>query len=309
MRAAVLYLTKDGKYETWEFNVQTFLLKKGMPAARVAAMILAGDDMDGIIMKEPAFALDHLRNMRDFSAHVTASRKRATLAPKKRLLAVYPQRICQLTQDQLAPHRRLCEWLTENLIYSDDDRRVGNVPLRPQRTKQLYLAGCTGIGKSYLIHALEEFVQVYIHPMTEQFHATWSDQFDVILFEEFACQHPMTYMNRVLEGYPVEFKVKGAAPFIVDARRPVIILSNRLDCDLYKDADVRTRAAFLNRVEVIDFGEHPIRVDFESEDLPPAAVASCPFDLPVATAGSGAAPTADPAAPVSDAAATSEDDE
>lgn len=116
-----------------------------------------------------------------------------------------------------------------------------NIPAtnRPIKTPQLYIWGPGNIGKTSLIDFIERRYSVYKAPATEDFFDGYDDDaYDMVVFDEFAPGHNVTYLRQFLDGQSMVVRKKCSQ---IDKRRniPVILLSNRPIDEHYSDKAVQ----------------------------------------------------------------------
>lgn len=130
------------------------------------------------------------------------------------------------------------------LWFEDDCKLKGN----PLRTKQLWLYGGHGVGKSTFSAALQERVRTFLPEPFEDFYDGFSSTFDLIIYDEFIGKTPVTRMNTLADGHRTKLRQKGSQ--VIKARNiPVLVLSNYPPEELYPDD--RSRAAMVSRFTVV----------------------------------------------------------
>lgn len=76
-----------------------------------------------------------------------------------------------------------------------------------------------------MVQALSRMVKTYFVTTTEKFFDGLDDSYVLIVFDEFHGQHPITFMNQVLDGQTMNLPQKGHQ-FIKRGNQAVIVLSN-----------------------------------------------------------------------------------
>lgn len=91
--------------------------------------------------------------------------------------------------------------------------------------------------------------------MEENFFDAFDDEIhNLVVFDEFKAQHPLTFMNAFLQGGEMCLRRKGSQ-FIKTKNLPIIILSNYSPREAYsRVADVALEA-FLSRLLVVELTE------------------------------------------------------
>jgi hypothetical protein len=96
---------------------------------------------------------------------------------------------------------------------------------RPIRTTNLYIHGPPKTGKSLLFTYLNQYFKVYFAPQDEQFFDGFSNDTDIVVFDEFQSSFPATWVNSFCTGHPMSIRQKGAQ--LQKTSNPlVVILSN-----------------------------------------------------------------------------------
>lgn len=140
--------------------------------------------------------------------------------------------------------KKLVSWLTENL-------RKGHE--LPRRTKQLFIFGDSGIGKTELIYRLIDVLRVRVYWVG--YDTSWCDHYadnlyDLIVFDEFLGQWPVHRINQWLGGQVVKVPCRGGDKF-KRKNLPIIMISNKSAYDLYEKVEQPVRQAFLSRLEIV----------------------------------------------------------
>lgn len=224
------YLTKEDQTPLC-FGIDLDAAKRKQKSlfGQLAEMIKDGKSMDEIDDEMPGAVLQHKRKLDDYYQFQEAKRRRLEVRenPKKGFLH-----------------------------FEDQDLTVELGLPRPFRTKQYFITGPTGTGKTSLINALNEAgFRGYPLPIDGKFDE-WSDDFDFAYIDEFNSQLTLTIMNQFLDGqlmcltcrYQNKLKKKNV---------PVFILSNKHLEELYPNTPVAMKAALASRLEIISMWEDP----------------------------------------------------
>lgn len=94
------------------------------------------------------------------------------------------------------------------------------------KQKQLYLYGDKNLGKTSLINLLSEHLNIFYAPNDSEWMDEYSDDYDLIVFDEFRAQYTIQWLNRFLEGSVMPLKRRAKSPALKKKNVPVIILSN-----------------------------------------------------------------------------------
>jgi len=113
---------------------------------------------------------------------------------------------------------KICHWLNNNI----------NEKKRPIRTRQLFIVGRPGCGKSTFLTQLEERLKVFPWPRHETFVDGWRDhKYDVATVDEFGGGMPFHTLLHILDGGTYSVPQKGKAAVIKRHNIPFIICSNK----------------------------------------------------------------------------------
>lgn len=237
-KKCIQYVIKDGDYEVFgvtKEQIGEFLKSNRGRFDTVARKIINGMTMEQLLEHEPGFVLNHSRKIKDFMCIVQRANQ------QKKILSSWVS-LSVLSQE---PHvRQLCSWLNRNLNKQD----------RCFKAPQLYLYGSSNLGKTSLILDLQRFFRIYWMPTGENFHDLYDDaSYDLIAFDEFKGQYPVTEMNRILQGSDTLLRVKGSQ-YLKKKNLPIIITSNYSPTSVYHNIreDDPGLQGFLNRIEIIE---------------------------------------------------------
>lgn len=130
-----------------------------------------------------------------------------------------------------------------------------NLYNREFKQKQLYLHGTANLGKTSLVRALARCLAVYHAPMEESFFDLYDEEtHQLVCFDEFKGQHPLTFMNAFLQGDCMSLRKKGSQ-YLKTKNLPTIILSNYSPRDAYSKVTEEKLDTFLVRLEVVELAE------------------------------------------------------
>lgn len=139
---------------------------------------------------------------------------------------------------------------------------------RQFKQKQLYLWGPANLGKTSLVRTLATCLATYHAPMEENFFDLYDEEtHQLVCFDEFKGQHPLTFMNAFLQGDTMSLRKKGSQ-YLKTKNLPTIILSNYSPRDAYSKVSEEKLDTFLVRLEVVELTS-PIfaLVDFLQEQI------------------------------------------
>ena len=126
---------------------------------------------------------------------------------------------------------RVIQWMRTNIC----------VPERPFRTKNLWIEGAPGIGKSYTMHMLAQYVRVYYLSDLENWYRFDEDDYDVIVLDEWKGgptnskgEKNVQLFNHLLDGSRITLNIKFGNT-IKTKNLPFIVLSNFRIAEVYRD--------------------------------------------------------------------------
>jgi len=120
-----------------------------------------------------------------------------------------------LAMDATSATIAITQWLNDNI----QKERAFKAP-------QLYVYGDKNLGKTSLINLLSEHLNVFYAPNDSEWMDDYSDDFDLVVFDEFRAQYTIQWLNRFLEGSCMPLKRRSRAPVLKKKNMPVVILSN-----------------------------------------------------------------------------------
>lgn len=255
----IRYVIKDGEYRVLpdedSFDLQLFLSqaeKKKSTACctKIVQMIKEGATLDELDEEEPSYMMQHLVQVQrylDFQEHKKLRQLRA--AAQLEVFHVSPA-----AGHENSSNMALASWLNRNLRTPTK---------RPHRTPQMWLRSSPEMGKTTLIEYLRDTFQlsIYYLPLNEKWYDGYADYcYDLIVLDEYKAHKKITDLNPILSGDPVPLSRRSTTPILKRDNLPVIILSNFLPHECYHKATPMQLAPLLSRLEIIDFGDTPIRI-------------------------------------------------
>lgn len=209
----------------------------------IAGLIDSGNSLGQIRHSYPGFLLLNMRKALDYQSFAA----RESLRRSKSDFS-----LVQLLPGQSPGNGQIVEWLNDNI------RKP-----RPLRTKQLWLHGIPGSGKTSLVMALEEYLMVYWVPQDMDFLEHFDDDYDLIVFDEMKSQKKLTWLNQFIVGAPTIVNIKGAS-VIKKKNPPVLFLSNLHPEQAYTKWTPQ-RDAFIDRLQVVECNQ--VRIELKKLDL------------------------------------------
>lgn len=237
----VLYVQKEDTDCLVDGDVGSFLDGTG-PKQRVTdaitARLDAGATPNEIYAEFPGFYLMNKRKIDELSQWIVSKRLNTGKRDWSDALAY----LIDARQHPMAPDTQLevAEWLIDNV---QAERKL--------RQKQLWLTGPPGSGKTTLVMELEKFLKVYWVPMDcNGFFDGFTDDYDLICFDEMKSQFKLTLLNQMICGGPVRLNLKGST-VLKTKNVPVVFLSNYGPAAAYKTMSPQFEA-FLDRLTVVN---------------------------------------------------------
>lgn len=151
---------------------------------------------------------------------------------------------------------QICQWINDNV---QKDRAF--------KAPQLYVFGDRNLGKTALINTLSDVINVYYAPCDGEWMDDYTDDYDLIVFDEFRAQYTIQWLNRFLEGSCFPLKRRAKSPYLKKKNVPVIILSNYSLQEAYartqgeKLETLRARLTIIHVTQILKIGlmmENPV---------------------------------------------------
>ena len=243
------YVVKDGNYKEHEFSAEAHLLaakkKKSSKSQVIAQQILDGANLKDVMMEEPGFFMMHGHRIGEFASLCNTIFSTADHELDVPSFAAGPHPPMEFNDAEMD----VWSWLVGEAQRNEEDGK-------PFKSPQLYVHGPSNCGKTSLVLALRRFWRVYDAPK-EKWDTLWDDEsYEIAVFDEFACQREITYMNQFLEGSPMTVPRKTIGPVRKCKNVPCLILTNRSPELLYTGCDQLTREAFLSRLKEVRVDRH-----------------------------------------------------
>ncbi len=238
----VKYVIKDKNYVchgieplTWITSHQT---KKGASFELAAQLLKEGKSMEELDDMHPGMVARNLAKLQKYQSFLkSCKRKKAA----KELEKWKPIDISSLDLD----FRTLGLWINNNLA---------GIP-RPFKMKQLWLWGCSNLGKTSLVMNLMKWFRIYMIPMDVRHLDDYEDSdYDLLVMDEFKGQKSITWMNGFTQGSP--FPIHRRYHCTMKTKNlPIIVLSNYSIEQAYEKVNMfnpERLNSIKNRFEVIN---------------------------------------------------------
>lgn len=231
------YCRKEDQHALVDGDIEEFLRdpkSKQRVTDLVASRIESGATAEQLYAEFPGFYLMNKRKIEDMMDWMVRKRQRLDKLDWEQVLATLSD--LQFESDSLTEVR---DWLVENI------RKP-----RKLRQKQLWLQGPPASGKTSLVQALEKYLSVFWVPMDgDGFVDGYSDEYDLIVFDEMKSQFKLTWLNQFIVGSTMSVNVKGAKITKVK-NLPVMFLTNYGILSAYSK-NTPALEAFMDRLQLI----------------------------------------------------------
>jgi len=231
IRKSILYCKKGDNYVSEGFDIEAIIKKKLPKSTEVAQMIMEGKSISDINKHDPAYVMLNKRKLEEYESWVSIENH------KKSKLAWVPPIVEGLTDS----NKQIAQWISSNVRQT-----------RKFKAPQLFITGPKNLGKTSLIEWLERYLSVYHIPQTEDFYDLYTDDYDLVVFDEFKGQKTIQWMNLFLQGGRMNIRKKGSQ-YLKQKNLPVIILSNYPLGDCYPKArDDGRLDTLLVRLDIVE---------------------------------------------------------
>jgi len=231
VRGSVEYVTKAGNYVAKGVDVESIKKKRASKSTEVAKMLMEGKSMAEVNAVDPGYVMINKRKLEEYQSWIECENS------KKSKIDWIPPKLDGLTD----ANKQIAEWISKNIRQP-----------RAFKAQQLFIHGPRNLGKTSLIEWLEKSLSVYHVPMGEEFYDLYSDDYDLVVMDEFKGQKTIQWMNMFLQGSPMNIRKKGAQ-VMKKKNLPVIILSNYSLGECYPKARDDGRLNTLEcRLEIVE---------------------------------------------------------
>lgn len=228
---SIKYVTKDGNYVAKGVDVEAIKTKGKKMSDKIAELIDQGKSLAEVKEEERGYFLMNKRKIEEYATWVECEKA------KKSKMDWIPPKLDGLTD----ANKQIAEWLCKNIRQN-----------RAFKAPQLFITGKPNLGKTSLVEWLNKSLSVYLMPMEEEFYDQYSDDYDLVVLDEFKGQKKITFLNQFLQGSAMSIRKKGSQG-LKQKNIPVIILSNLTLETCYRKANEDGRLDSLRaRLEIVE---------------------------------------------------------
>lgn len=198
----------------------------------VATSVTSGSSMDQICDLDPGYFLLFQHKIHDFYSYWHCRQKGSSLTP-------HPGWIYYSGQD--CNTRIVVDWLNRNMFSA-----------RPFKQQQLYLHGPPNTRKTSLVALLRPYFNVMDVDYQEDYYCGYTPSVNLLFFDEFKGQKPVTHLNKLIEGSPIPLKRKFKMAITKEKNIPAIFCSNYAPHQAYSKIISMALDSFLARLLVVN---------------------------------------------------------
>jgi len=235
VKAWVEYCTKGTNWVAKGVDVESIKKKKAQKNEVIAQSIMEGKSLVEINKEHAGYVMLNKRKLEEYQSWIQCEKA------KKQKLEWVPPSLEGLTDANL----QIAKWICSNIR---QDRKF--------KAPQLYVWGPRNLGKTSLVEWLEKYLSVYHMPTTEEFYDQYSDDYDLVVIDEFKGQKTIQWLNQFLQGSAMPIRKKGSQGMKYK-NLPVVILSNYRLSECYlkaaNDGRLNTLECRLEIVEIDSF--------------------------------------------------------
>lgn len=236
------YIAKfDTAIATYKLDISQFLGKKKASGsfAAVVTHITQGQTLESVSQDLlPTVAMHLPKFQRFLDWHVAATARTKTWPGQLCLVGDHDWRESHFATSEIV------DWLNAN---------VGII--RPFKAAQLYVSSPPNFGKTSLVIWLQQYLRIYVASIDEPFYDGYTDtQYDLMVFDEFKGQRTIQHMNQLLQGGPMQLRIKGSQ-YPKKKNIPIIILSNYSPSTAYNNLTADRIDTFMVRLKIVSLDQ------------------------------------------------------
>lgn len=261
LQRVITYTCKDGNVASkginWEQALSNAQKKSSIQTAVVAQKIVDNPEvtLEELISLAPNFMMHNLQKAKAFK------RELMRIAALKRELVPFngciPSEVSWSanTPDSLESAIQIAKWINSNFTTSP----------RAHKTKQLWIHGSTGLGKSRLIWKMMKRFRGYELPNDKGWFDDFENDYDFLYADEYRGHLTVRMLNSLAEGRLMTLPRRGTAPIQKSKNMPLIVCSNLSPYETYSKCTPVSLEALLARFIVV-YLPGPFNLHFCSED-------------------------------------------
>jgi len=174
-----------------------------------------GYSLDSLLTEDPGFCFTNLLKIKAFQSLLQSR----TVGDHSKLpLMCYNQE-----SESAQPVK---DWYELNLF--EENRKF--------KQTQLWLWGPPSVGKTTFVRHLDRLCRLVLAPTSEDYWCHYTDECDLVVFDEFKGQKTISFMNSFVQGWKCPLKRKTIGSYMKQKNVPVIVLSNHSIQDCYRAA-------------------------------------------------------------------------
>nr|UOF76962.1 rep protein [Cressdnaviricota sp.]UOF79165.1 rep protein [Cressdnaviricota sp.]UOF81669.1 rep protein [Cressdnaviricota sp.]UOF82586.1 rep protein [Cressdnaviricota sp.]UOF82848.1 rep protein [Cressdnaviricota sp.] len=246
VKSVLAYVTKENNFVAHGVDVKE--LQRGLVGKldSIALMVRDGLPVQEIAQQHPGSTMINFKKIQDWRTIQEMWKIKSTKIPWTGF---------HVMEKYSYPVRQIVKWMNENICCQ-----------RKFKQTQLMIVGPKNTGKTSLIEALNKWLRIYYIPFEDFYDFYYDDQYDIVVFDEFKAQKTIQWLNLFLQGAPMNIRKKGSQ-YMKMKNLPVIILSNYLLEDAYKNSDEEKLETLRSRLEIVEVQEF-IDIDWEEFNTP-----------------------------------------
>nr|UOF79959.1 rep protein [Cressdnaviricota sp.] len=241
-RCVAEYVAKDGDFIADGVDMSTLVgnkKKSKSSSLAIASRVLAGATLKELV-EDPEMCGFVMTNLSRIQLYQKTWEAMKTVSVEKVPLDRLIFSVA-MSRDRILT----AEWITTNLVSPPPTGREF-------RSKQLFVWGPTEVGKTSMCRELEKYFKVYWAAYSGDFFDGYSDEYDLVVFDEFRGQKTITWLNVFLQGSPMVINIKYGS---VNKQKNIacIFLSNLPPHMVFKNVEDSLLEAFIARLLIVNF--------------------------------------------------------
>jgi len=174
-------------------------------------------------------------------------------------MPIKPKFLGAFSNDLCYENMQIADWLMKNVGVA-----------RTFKQEQLYVHGPLGLGKTFLLNMLQECLNVYVAPYDGEWFDDYTDDYDLVVFDEFRSQYTIQFLNSFLEGSTKPLRRRGKGPYVKQKNVPVVFMSNYAPEEAYGKVTTEKLETLKIRLKIVNVTKN-IRLTVKHEGNQPIA--------------------------------------